>query len=539
MAMTRLLKLEYIGMGPGEATEHRSAGDLNGRRRAQTSKSRTPMENLGINTNIPTNYPNTPLGYPTMSAYFVGKPSEVRPQTLISGVASNIFTAPPTSATAQPTLPRPSFEPSSFTFQIPPFQSDMAHVTTNSYPQQPRYEFIAGQERTVKNPEQEEITRKMKSIEQILKNIQGLSGQKSVSYADLCMFPHVHLPIGFKTPKFEKYDEHGDPIAHLKRYCNQLRGAGGKEELLMGYFGESLVGIASEWYMEQDISRWHIWDDLARDFVRQFQYNVDIAPYRNSLYNFKKKSSKSFREYAVKWREQAARVKPPMDETEMVSVFLQAQEADYFQNMMSVMGKPFAEAIKIGEMVENHLKTGRILSHSAIRATPQAIQSGSWAAANRKKKEEVAMMASSLRNPRQPRGYFDSSSSTPQHNYPHQDAAYAMTPQPYAVKNAQPYARPQQQYNQNKAPPSRNNPPHQAPYNPRPPQNNFPYNARAREPPRKTNFTPIGESFQSWSKWACCSSYPRTGKTQSHPPTDPVPDDPSKCSSTCFESGHM
>ncbi|XP_070010206.1 uncharacterized protein [Nicotiana sylvestris] len=29
------------------------------------------------------------------------------------------------------------------------------------------------------------------------------------------------------------------------------------------------------------------------------------------------------------------------------------QEADYFQNMMSTMGKPFAEAIKIGEMVEN------------------------------------------------------------------------------------------------------------------------------------------------------------------------------------------
>ncbi|XP_019244417.1 PREDICTED: uncharacterized protein LOC109224284 [Nicotiana attenuata] len=337
-------------------------------------------------SNLPINYPNTPLGYPTMSAYFVGTPSEVRPQALISGVASNIFPAPPTSATAQPIFPRPSFEPSSFTFQTPPFLPETGHVTTNSYPQQPWYEFTAGQERTVKNPEQEEINRKMKSIEQSLKNIQGLSGQKSVSYADLCMFPHVHLPIGFKTPKFEKYDGHGHPIDHLKR---------------------------------------------------QFQYNVEIAPDRNSLSNFKEKSSESFREYAVKWREQAARVKPPMDETEMVSVFLQSQEADYFQKT-STMGKPFAEAIKIGEMVENGLKTGRILSQSAIRATSQAIQSGSGAAANRKKKEEVAMMASNLKNPRQPRGYFGSSSRTPQHYYPHQDAAYAMTPHPYAVMNAQP-----------------------------------------------------------------------------------------------------
>nr|XP_009764940.1 PREDICTED: uncharacterized protein LOC104216318 [Nicotiana sylvestris] len=108
-------------------------------------------------------------------------------------------------------------------------------------------------------------------------------------------------------PKFEKYDGHGDPIALLNKYCNQLRGAGEKEELLMGYLGESLTGIASEWYMDQDISHWHIWDDLARDFVRKFQYNDDI------LTNFKK-TMESFREYTIKWREQAARVKRPMDE---------------------------------------------------------------------------------------------------------------------------------------------------------------------------------------------------------------------------------
>ncbi|XP_070045821.1 uncharacterized protein [Nicotiana tomentosiformis] len=110
----------------------------------------------------------------------------------------------------------------------------------------------------------------------------------------------------------------------------------------MAYFGESLTGTASERYRDQDISHWHIWDDLARDFVRQIQYNIYIAPDRNSLTNFKKKTAKSFREYAIKWREQAARVKLPMDEIEMVNVFLQAQEANYFQSMMSAMGKPFA-----------------------------------------------------------------------------------------------------------------------------------------------------------------------------------------------------
>ena len=78
---------------------------------------------------------------------------------------------------------------------------------------------------------------------------------------------HVHLPIDFNTPKFEKYDGHGDPLDHLKRYCNQLRGDGNKEELLMTYFGESLMIIASEWFIDQDTSNWHTWDDLARCFV--------------------------------------------------------------------------------------------------------------------------------------------------------------------------------------------------------------------------------------------------------------------------------
>ncbi|PHT34109.1 hypothetical protein CQW23_25909 [Capsicum baccatum] len=67
----------------------------------------------------------------------------------------------------------------------------------------------------------------------------------------------VNLPLGFKMPKFEKYDGHGDPVAHLRHYCNQLRGARGKEKLLMAYFGESILGLASEWFVDQDIDKWN------------------------------------------------------------------------------------------------------------------------------------------------------------------------------------------------------------------------------------------------------------------------------------------
>ncbi|XP_019248372.1 PREDICTED: uncharacterized protein LOC109227627 [Nicotiana attenuata] len=48
----------------------------------------------------------------------------------------------------------------------------------------------------------------------------------------------------------------------------------------MAYIGESLVGVASEWFIDQDISHWHVWDDMAQAFIKQFQYNIDIAPDR-------------------------------------------------------------------------------------------------------------------------------------------------------------------------------------------------------------------------------------------------------------------
>ena len=108
----------------------------------------------------------------------------------------------------------------------------------------------------------------------------------------------------------------------------------------------------------------------------------------------KKKPSESFREFAIKWREQTSRVKPPLKDQELIDVFLQTQESDYFHHLLAAVGKPFAEAINIGEMVENGIKSGKIMSQTALRATTQAIQNGSGSFGNRKKKEEGSMMAS-------------------------------------------------------------------------------------------------------------------------------------------------
>ena len=89
-----------------------------------------------------------------------------------------------------------------------------------------------------------------------------------------------------------------------------------------------------------------------------------------------KKPSESFREYGFRWREQAARVNPPMEEDEMAEYFLQALEPTYSGHLISAIGKSFNDVVKMGGIVEEGLKSSKIMSYFAIKATTQAIQSG-------------------------------------------------------------------------------------------------------------------------------------------------------------------
>ncbi|KAM3202071.1 hypothetical protein P3L10_029695 [Capsicum annuum] len=276
--------------------------------------------------------------YPkTSNIYFLT--SQYKITTCSSLPAIHAFAAPLSSEAptfnVNPTIviPHSTSDPILKIFSNQHYAPEPTFKSTGPYDFPQLFEFSPNTEKPVMIEEQEEMAKK---------------------FRNLCMFPGVHLPLGFKMPKFEKYDGHGDPIAYLRCYCNQLRGAGEKEELLMAYFGESLLGLASELFVEQDIDKWNSWDDLANEFVEQFQYNMELIPDQKSLTNMKKKSTETFREYAIRWHEQAARVKPPMKESKIVETFIQAQDETYYQHLLPTLGKPFIEVLKMGETIVTH-----------------------------------------------------------------------------------------------------------------------------------------------------------------------------------------
>src|ERR1051325_6809831 len=83
-----------------------------------------------------------------------------------------------------------------------------------------------------------------------------------------------------------------------------------------------------------------------------------MAPNRTQLLCLSQKSGQTFKEYAQKWRELAARVQPPMVEREMIDMFTSTLSGHYY--VACSTSASFAEMVRYGERIESGLKSGKI-----------------------------------------------------------------------------------------------------------------------------------------------------------------------------------
>ncbi|XP_058726011.1 uncharacterized protein LOC131597324 [Vicia villosa] len=175
---------------------------------------------------------------------------------------------------------------------------------------------------------------------------------------DLGLVPGVRVPPKFKVPDFEKYKGNTCPKTHVRAYYCKMHVYSEDKGLLMHFFQDSLTGASLEWYMRLERANIRSWRDLVDAFIKQYQYNVDMAPNRTQLQNLAQKANESFKEYAQKWRELADRVQPPMLEREMMDMFTNTLEGQYYSACSA--SSSFAELVMIGEQIESGIKAGRI-----------------------------------------------------------------------------------------------------------------------------------------------------------------------------------
>ena len=107
-------------------------------------------------------------------------------------------------------------------------------------------------------------------------------------------------------------------------------------------------------------------------FIRQYQYNSDMASERMQLQNMCKKEHESFKEYSLRWRNLAAQVVPPMMEREMITMIVDTLPVFYYEKKVGYMPSSFANLVFAGERIEGGLRRGKFDYPTLMNRKPGA-----------------------------------------------------------------------------------------------------------------------------------------------------------------------
>uniref|UniRef100_A0A2N9FD55 Retrotransposon gag domain-containing protein n=1 Tax=Fagus sylvatica TaxID=28930 RepID=A0A2N9FD55_FAGSY len=128
-----------------------------------------------------------------------------------------------------------------------------------------------------------QLDSKIDSLEEKIRLMQGLNSFGNTDFSSMSWFPNMTMPPKFKAPEFEKYNGRGDPMIHLQMYCRKMAPYADNEPLLIQTFQDTLTGHAAEWI-----------GSIFRGWRRRATKPSGNMPRR--------------------WREKAARARPPLDE---------------------------------------------------------------------------------------------------------------------------------------------------------------------------------------------------------------------------------
>ncbi|XP_075110577.1 uncharacterized protein LOC142181560 [Nicotiana tabacum] len=413
----------------------------------------TPLPEERTNAHIPPSFPsfdspipehlppNPPLhNYKPTSTNAHANPQQANPSTFNTSYVSQPLLAQSTPLTqnhhvtqhlpmAHVAIPNMQHVPSVYAVEAQPFTTPMPHQL---HPEMYQYQEA---EKEVRDKADEYMAKEIRELKEAFKSLKTIRSMEGLEYEDLCVHPDVDLLAGYKVPKFDMFDRKGNPRAHLRLYCDKLVGVEKDEAIMMKLFIRSLTREALDWYTSQDPKKWRNWRVMAQEFMDRFRFNTETNPDRFYLMTLKKKTTESFREYAMIWRAEAARVQPPMGEDEMTTNFIRSQtDATYYERLISMLGQKFSEVVRMRDVIEEGLKSRKITNLAALQAMSKAIQSGTIGGASKKKEKEVsAVMTIQDRRPNQ---ILTDQNPLPQPSY---YSPYTQTPQPYYQPSPIPY----------------------------------------------------------------------------------------------------
>ena len=151
-------------------------------------------------------------------------------------------------------------------------------------------------------------------------------------------------------------------------FANKLGKSIDDENLSVRLFPESLEGDALDWYSNLKPDEMRTWMDLSTAFVKQYEYNCELAPMRTTLEGTKRKPSENHKTYEKRWRKLAAKVEALMTEDEIVRTFIKTHDPPYFEEIFRMTGCSFAAIVNKLEEYDEFVRAGKIINVSALKS---------------------------------------------------------------------------------------------------------------------------------------------------------------------------
>jgi hypothetical protein len=193
-----------------------------------------------------------------------------------------------------------------------------------------------------------------------LRAVEGNDWFDPMRAVEVCLVPNIIVSKNFRIPEFIKYTGLECPNTHLRSYCNKMAEVIYDDKMLIYFFQDSLTGSALSWYMRLDNAKVKKWKDLVEAFLKQYKFNLEIAPDRTILMSMEKENQESVRAYAQRWRDKATYVQPPLIDTEMVMLFANTFQSPYYTHLIGSSAQHFHEVVRIAERIEQAIKRGKI-----------------------------------------------------------------------------------------------------------------------------------------------------------------------------------
>ena len=132
------------------------------------------------------------------------------------------------------------------------------------------------------------------------------------------------------------------------------------DRMLIYFFQDSLTESALSWYMRLDNIKIKTWKDLVDAFLKQYKFNLEIAPNRTILMVMEKENQQSVRTYTQRWWDKATYVQPPLIDTETVMLFANTFQSPYYEHLIGSSAQHFHKVVRIAKRIEQAMKRGKI-----------------------------------------------------------------------------------------------------------------------------------------------------------------------------------